>query len=97
LVRWPGYMINYGLGAVVTAEIRQHTAESIGEFATGNPRWYPWISSHLLRFGSAIDTPQLLHQFLGRAVSTDSLLRQLRRVGLSDAFAGQHLGQTALE
>ena len=26
LVRWPGYMINYGLGAVLTADIRQRTA-----------------------------------------------------------------------
>jgi oligoendopeptidase F len=97
LVRWPGYMINYGLGAIVTADIREHIAESIGEFATGNPRWYPWICAHLLRFGSSIDTPQLLHQFLGRAVSTESLLRQLRQVDSSDAFAGEHFAQTALE
>jgi hypothetical protein len=97
LVRWPGYMINYGLGAVVTADIRQHISDAIGQFDTGNPRWYPWISSHLLRFGSAIETPQLLHQFLGRAVSTDSLLRQLARVGSVDALAREHLGQTALE
>ena len=27
LVRWPGYMINYGLGAVLTADIRQRIAE----------------------------------------------------------------------
>jgi hypothetical protein len=97
LVRWPGYMINYGLGAVVTADIRRHTAASIGDFDAGNARWYPWISAHLLRFGSAVETARLLQRFLGRPVSPDSLLQQLRRVGSGDALAGQHFGQTALE
>jgi hypothetical protein len=80
LVRWPGYMINYGLGAVLTADIRQHIKDVIGPFDTGNPRWYPWTSSHLLQFGSSVETAQLLHQFLGRAVSPDAILAQLQRV-----------------
>ena len=71
LVRWPGYMINYGLGAVLTADIRQHIKDAIGPFDTGNPRWYPWTSAHLLRFGSSVETARLLHQFLGRAVSPE--------------------------
>jgi hypothetical protein len=97
LVRWPGYMINYGLGAVVTADIRQHIRDAVGPFETGNLRWYPWTSAHLLRFGSAIETAQLLHRFLGRAVSPDSLLRQLQRVGSEDVLARQNLLQTLIE
>jgi hypothetical protein len=97
LVRWPGYMINYGLGAVVTADIRQQITQAIGQFDGGNPRWYPWVSAHLLRFGSSIATPQLLRRFLGRPVSPAALLRQLQRMGSIDALAGQHFGQTALE
>jgi hypothetical protein len=80
LVRWPGYMINYGLGAVLTADIRQRIQEVIGPFDTGNARWYAWTSSHLLRYGASIDTATLLRQFLGRPVSTAALLSQLQRL-----------------
>jgi hypothetical protein len=34
----PGYMVNYGLGAVLTAEMRQHISECVGAFDTGDPR-----------------------------------------------------------
>jgi hypothetical protein len=97
LVRWPGYMINYGLGAVLTADIRQHTRDAIGSFDTGNPRWYPWTSEHLLKFGSSVETAQLLRNFLGRPVSPDAILKQLQRVGSVGSLARQHLGQTLVE
>ena len=97
LVRWPGYMINYGLGAVLTADIREHIRDSIGLFDRGNPRWYPWTSAHLLQFGSSIDTSQLLQQFLGRPVSPDAILRQIERVSSVDVLARQHLGQTLVK
>jgi hypothetical protein len=87
LVRWPGYMINYGLGAVLTADIRQHIKKAIGPFDTGNPRWYPWTSAHLIRFGSSVETARLLHQFLGRAVSPDAILAQLQRVSSVELLA----------
>src|SRR5262249_6468987 len=61
----PGYMVNYGLGAVLTADLRQHTVESIGPFRTGNSEWYPWLSTKLLRFGNEQDTFELLKRFLG--------------------------------
>jgi hypothetical protein len=80
LARWPGYMINYGLGAVLTADIRRRIGEAIGPFDTGNARWYSWTSEHLLRYGATFDTATLLRQFLGRPVSTEALLNQLRRL-----------------
>ena len=80
LVEMPGYMVNYGLGSVLTADIRQRTREALGPFETGNPRWYSWTSEHLLRFGEEVDTPTLLRQFLGRPVSPQALLDQIRRV-----------------
>jgi hypothetical protein len=85
LVRWPGYMINYGLGAVLTADIRQRIAQAIGPFDTGNARWYAWTSTHLLQFGSSLETADLLRRFLGRPVSTEAILNQLRRLGREDA------------
>jgi hypothetical protein len=79
LVQMPGYMVNYGLGSVLTADLRQHTREALGPFETGNPQWYSWTSDHLLRFGEEIDTCRLLKQFLGRPVSPQALLDQIRR------------------
>jgi hypothetical protein len=75
----PGYMVNYGLGAVLTAEIRTRTSEAIGPFDSGNPRWYSWLGARLLRYGSERPTQALLHDLLGRPVSPEALLVQLRR------------------
>jgi hypothetical protein len=80
LVHKPGYMVNYGLGAVITADIRQRIVQQLGPFATGDPRWYGWISAQLLRTGEEQETAQLLRRFLGRPVSPQALLDQLRRI-----------------
>ena len=77
----PGYMVNYGLGALLTAEMRARTAAEIGPFDTGNPRWYGWLSGQLLRYGSERDTQRLLQDLLGRPLSPDALLEQIRRSG----------------
>ncbi len=76
----PGYMVNYGLGAVLTAAMRERVAQAVGPFDAGNPRWYPWLSEHLLRYGSEYDTAQLMSRLLGRPVTPDALLAQLRRL-----------------
>jgi Zn-dependent M32 family carboxypeptidase len=79
LVGNPGYMVNYGLGAVLTAEIRAATIAAIGSFDAGNVGWYRWTSERLLRFGSERDTRSLMTGLLGRPVSPEALLLQLRR------------------
>lgn len=84
LVDLPGYMINYGLGAVLTADLRARTTAAIGAFDAGNPRWYPWLSTELLRYGRAIPTPELLVRFLGRPVSPEALLAELHRISAAD-------------
>jgi hypothetical protein len=76
----PGYMVNYGLGAVLTAEMRQHISECVGAFDTGDPRWYGWLSEHLLHYGSERDTRTLMKDFLGRPVSPQALLEQIHRL-----------------
>jgi hypothetical protein len=80
----PGYMVNYGLGAVLTAEMRARTVEAIGAFDAGNPKWYGWLSDRLLRFGSDRDTRSLMQDLLGRPLSPDALLRQIQRCRVSD-------------
>jgi hypothetical protein len=87
LVHMPGYMVNYGLGSVLTADMRQHTREVLGPFETGNPQWFPWISDHLLRFGEEIETSTLLKQFLGRSVSPQALLDEIRRIAVNQPKA----------
>jgi hypothetical protein len=76
----PGYMVNYGFGAILTAEMREHISESLGAFDTGNPRWYGWLSEHLLRYGSERDTRTLMQNLLGRPVSPRALLAQIHRL-----------------
>ena len=80
----PGYMVNYGLGAMLTAEIRARTIESIGPFDAGNPRWYGWLSDRLLEFGSERDARSLMQDLLDRPLSPDALLRQIERCRLPD-------------
>jgi len=79
LVSDPGYMVNYGLGALLTAAMREQVAAAIGPFDTGNAAWYPWLGEQLLRFGSERDTRSLMSGLLGGPVTPDALLRQLRR------------------
>lgn len=80
LVDAPGYMVNYGLGAVVTADVRQRIAEQIGSFTTGNERWFPWLSQHLLVSGQTQETAILLREFLDRPVSSQPLLNEIARI-----------------
>jgi hypothetical protein len=76
----PGYMVNYGLGAILTAEMRQHISKALGAFDTGDPRWYGWLSQRLLRYGSERDTRTLMQDFLGRPVSPQAFLEQIHRL-----------------
>jgi hypothetical protein len=80
LVDTPGYMMNYGLGAVLTAEMREHIRKALGPFDTGDPRWYGWLQEHLLRYGSERDSRTLMQDFLGRPVSPQALLNQIHRL-----------------
>lgn len=84
LVDVPGYMINYGLGSVITADLRQRIADQLGTFQAGDPRWFAWLGQHLLASGEEHPTPQLLQAFLGRPVSPEALLGQLRRLAAPD-------------
>jgi Zn-dependent M32 family carboxypeptidase len=81
LIEEPGYMVNYGLGAVITAQIRQRIARQLGPFQAGDARWFGWISENLLVTGEEYETKNLLHRFLGGAVSPEALTGELERIG----------------
>jgi hypothetical protein len=76
----PGYMVNYGFGAILTAQMRQHISEALGTFDTGDSRWYGWLSERLLRYGSERNTRTLMRDFLGQPVSPQALLGQIHRL-----------------
>jgi hypothetical protein len=73
-------MINYGLGAILTADLREQLTAGAGDFSAGNPAWYGYASQALLRYGASLETPDLLHRFLGRNVSDAALKRALARI-----------------
>ena len=80
LVDKPGYMVNYGLGAIITADLRQRITRQLGPFDSGEPRWFGWLADNLLRSGEAQPTAVQLRQFLGRGVTPQALLDDLRRI-----------------
>jgi hypothetical protein len=80
LVDEPGYMVNYGLGAIITADIRRRIVHELGPFDAGNVRWFVWLQQQLLGSGERYPTADLLHTFLGRAVTPQALLAELERL-----------------
>jgi hypothetical protein len=87
LIDAPGYMMNYALGAVIVAALRERVRTVHGPFDGGDPAWYPWLSEHLLRFGRSRPTRDVLEEFLGRPLSIDPLLRDLARMQPTSARA----------
>jgi Zn-dependent M32 family carboxypeptidase len=76
----PGYMINYAVGALITADVRKRTRDAIGPFDAGNARWYEWLTENLLQFGGGLDTSELMVRFLGRPLSSDALVAEIASI-----------------
>jgi hypothetical protein len=87
LVDAPGYMVNYALGAILVADLREHVAEQGGRFTTGDRDWYRRVSDGLYRFGLERPTQTVLTEFLGRPLSPDAILRDMARLGAADTGA----------
>ena len=77
LVQTPGYMVNYGLGAIVAADLRARLRELRGDGLEGDPGWYAAVSEAIYRWGAEREPGELLEAFLGRPVSPDALLADL--------------------
>jgi hypothetical protein len=79
LVSNPGYMLNYALGAILIADVRARVVALRGPFTTGDPGWYAWVAPRLYRFGRERPAREVLEKFLGRTISPEALLADLRR------------------
>ncbi|HEX7472330.1 MAG TPA: hypothetical protein VF323_04555 [Candidatus Limnocylindrales bacterium] len=79
LIDGPGYLANYALSAIVAAAIRERLRELRGDWSTGDPRWYGFMSEALFASGSERAPADLLRDFLGGPVTAEPLLADLRR------------------
>jgi hypothetical protein len=81
LIDSPGYMMNYAVGAMLSAAIRARTRELHGAMTAGDSTWYRWIAPRLFRFGLGRPTREVLTEFLGGPVSPKALLEDMQRMG----------------
>ncbi len=81
LIESTGYMLNYGLGAILVADLREAIRLRHGDFATGDVTWYGYVRGSIYRFGLERSARQVTEGFLGRPPSAAALLADLARAG----------------
>ena len=80
LIDAPGYMMNYAVGAILSAAIRARTRELHGATSAGDSTWYGWIAPRLFRYGLERPTREVIEEFLGGPVSPRALLEDMKRM-----------------
>lgn len=78
LIDVPGYLVNYALGAFVSADLRAQITRVRGPFTLGDSTWYGFVREHIYRFGLERSSRRVMEDFLGRPVRADALLDGLR-------------------
>lgn len=74
LIDVPGYLVNYALGAFISADLRDRIVRLHGPFTLGDSTWYGYVREHIYRFGLERSARRVMEDFLGRPVSPDALL-----------------------
>ncbi len=80
LIQEPGYMANYAIGAILSADMRAAIRTARGSWIDGDPGWYDWVSERLYRFGLERSPAAVLRDLLGRSPTADALLAELAGV-----------------
>jgi hypothetical protein len=80
LIDGPGYLINYALGAFITADMRAEIARRWGDRFAADARRYQRLCESIYRFGLDVPSRTVLERFLGRPVSPAALLTDLKRL-----------------
>ncbi|MEO6209083.1 MAG: hypothetical protein ABIQ10_03045, partial [Gemmatimonadaceae bacterium] len=80
LIDAPGYMANYAIGSIIIADIRARVKQQHGDFTTGDPTWYAYMSEHIYRYGLSRSSADVITDFLGRPISADAILTDMRRM-----------------
>jgi hypothetical protein len=81
LVQEPGYMVNYALGPIITADLRAHIRAARGDWSAGDCGWYEYVADRVYRWGLERTCGDVLTDVLGRPVSADALIRDIGRAG----------------
>ncbi|MEO8503870.1 MAG: hypothetical protein ABI609_08250 [Acidobacteriota bacterium] len=79
LVDSPGYMMNYALGAILVADLRQRCRELRAPFERPDAGMYAWLTERLYRFGLEKTSRAVVEDFLGREISPQALIADLER------------------
>jgi len=77
LIDAPGYLANYALSAITAAALRARIQARRGNWSTGDPGWYGFVSETLLRFGAERAPADLITDLLGGPLNADPLLADL--------------------
>lgn len=77
LIDAPGYLANYALGAIVVAAVRARIRALRGDWSTGDPGWYGYLSRTLLQFGGSRSPRELLRAFLDGPLTAEALVEDL--------------------
>jgi hypothetical protein len=80
LIDVPGYLVNYALGAFISADLRARIVQLHGPFTLGDSTWYGFVREHIYRFGLERSSRRVMEDFLGRPVTPDALLTGLRGI-----------------
>jgi len=81
LIDSPGYLVNYAIGAFITADIRHRIQQLKGPMMGADSTLYPWLVAELYQFGGERPSARVLEDFLGRRLSAMALLADLDRIG----------------
>ncbi len=79
LIDGPGYLVNYAIGAIITADLRARMRTLRGPFIASDSTWYPWASDQIYRFGLERPSLTVLEQFLGRPLAPGAILADMER------------------
>lgn len=75
-------MMNYALGAMIAAQLRERIHQERGPFARPDKKRYAWLSDRLYRFGLSRPSREVLSDVVGRALGTEALVSDMRRLGM---------------
>jgi hypothetical protein len=81
LIDLPGYMANYALSALMAAAVRDRILAVRGPWFAGDPGWYEYVADALFVAGASRTPAELLGDVLGRPLTAEPLLADLRRIG----------------
>jgi hypothetical protein len=80
LVDAPGYMVNYALGAMLTAALCEHAQVMHGPFHAAGAETYAWLKRDLLRFGRSKAALDVTVDFLGKPLDAAALIVEIKRL-----------------